>query len=253
MMDGVLHDAGLASFVAGVLSIVIVLIGQLDEFRWGRKWQAGRDDRNLRVSLIRDYYQRRPTRELYALVPHMALEAPEKSRLARFERRSARVVADGFSERVVAEDAGRRWLATVGTFAQAVARDRIPLRTFLATYHLGVMREGAVAVPIAARLLSQGHLSADEREQLYWGMALLDLAGDYNSVARQQRAAVFYEERQHQPPIGPVRVPPRRILRPVHDLIDVASPNFQLRRWRYLRSRRWIGKLVGRMTSGVAS
>lgn len=253
MIGEALHDVGLASFVTAVLSILIVLITQLDEFRWGRKWTARREDRNLRTSLVSEFYETRPTRPLYDLVPQMALERPLSNRIQRFQLRAARLDAEDFVGGKEAEAVARGWIASVGAFAQAVARDRLPLRMFLATYHLGVMREGAVAVPIAARLLAAGELSADERERLYWGMALLDLAGDYNSIARQQRGSVYYEERQHQPPIGPVRVPPSRWSRPINDVRDIVSSSFYLRRWRYVRSRRWLVRLVERMNAGDTS
>lgn len=246
-ISALLEDASLAGFVSAVLSILIVIVSQLDEYRWGRQWDRKRTQRDRRRALVVAYYARRPTRPIYDLVPHMALARPISDRRKRFASRARTL--DAADERMAdqADRIARQWLGSVGEFARRSSEERLPLRVFLATYHLGVMREGAVAVPIAARLLAAGQLSHHESEQLFWGMALLDLAGDYNSIARQQRQAVYYEEVGHHPPIGPVRVPPSRLELPLLNLRDVISTRFVLRRWRYWVSKRWLNELAANL------
>jgi|GEM_PF-3552310 len=244
-MESALHDTGLAAFVCSILAVPLGLVTLLDEMRWGRNLAERRRQRDVRSRLVSTHYKARPGKPLYSLVPDMRLEVRVKGRRTRFAMRGERLRDFTEPERLAAESIARQWIGSVGAFALAAGSlERLPLRHFLATFHLGVLREGVVAVPVAARLLSAGSLSVAERENLYWGMALLDLAARYNSVARQQRSAVYFEAIGHQPPVGPVRNPPLMALRPFLSLVDIASPHFRLRRWRYVRCRWWLTSLA---------
>ena len=242
-----LNDVPFLGWLSSALSVPLAVIMTLEDARWGRGLARRRVERSLRLELVASCYQLRPVVELYALVPKLALQRRVKGRRQRYELRATVVQGLPPEARAHASSLGRRWLDTVGRLAAEAARGRLPLRPFFATYHLGVIREGAVAVPICLSLLASGELGAEERENLFWGMAMMDLAARYNSVARQQRAAVYFRAIGHQPPVGPVRRAPRRIWYPLLDLVDMLSPRFRLRSHRYQYCRFWLGTLAFRL------
>jgi hypothetical protein len=239
-----MDDAALSN-VATILGVVTALISQIDDAKWGRDWTRRRQERERRQKLVGEWYSRRPTLELYRLVSKMALEHPVASRRARYAMRAQKVLELDPEDRQEAEQAAILWLETVGELAKRSRESRLPLRYFLATYHLGVMREGVIAIPIAVTLLASHRLDEGQRQKLFWGAALLDLAARYNSVARQQRDPVFFASKSHEPAVGPVRNPPRRIVVPYLNLVDHLSSVFRLRIWRYVWCRCWISRVSG--------
>jgi hypothetical protein len=229
---------------AAALTTVILLSGityySFDEPRWRRKFVRRFREHKIRSDLIDRYYQRRPTRELYALVPHLALRAPIKRRNDRFRLRAQRATELKQPLRDKAEDAAVRWIDTVGALAEEAAKSRVDLRPFLGTYHLGVIREGVIAVPIALSMMTRRRIAGKELDRLAWGLALVELAVVYNSHARQQRENIFFTAAGHEPPIGPVLRAPAGWRSKFYDLIEFFAPPLRLPRWGRWRWEQWL-------------
>ena len=233
-----LDQVGLASAVTAILSALLSMLA-LDSPRWERRFTTCLREHNIRADLTRRYYDQRP-RQLYALVPHLALRAPIGRRTDRFRLRARR--AAGLPEPLRRDSAlaARQWINTVGAFASEAAKSRVDLRPFLATYHLGVIREGVIAVPLAMCMAAEQRLEAEERDRLSWGLALVELAVAYNSHARQQREAVYFAAAEHGPPIGPVLRPPGAWRRAFYDVAEIFGPALRLPRWGRWRWDRWL-------------
>lgn len=237
-LTGIFDDVGQASLATGLLTVILTLFS-LDEQHWKRKFAKSIDEHKIRSDLIQRYYQNRP-RRLYALVPHLALRAPIKRRSDRFRLRAQRAANLAQPLRNTAETAARQWVNTVGALAAEAAKSRVDLRPFLGTYHLGVIREGVIAVPIALSMMTERGLTAEELDRLSWGLALVELAVVYNSRARQQRESIYFTATGHEPPIGPVLRAPTGWKTKVYDLIEFFAPPLRLPRWGRKRWKKWL-------------
>ncbi|HEY3904719.1 MAG TPA: hypothetical protein VGM14_12490 [Streptosporangiaceae bacterium] len=238
-LSAFLTGLGAAAVTTGILLGSIVFYS-LDEPRWKRKFARSFREHKIRSDLIERYYEHRPTKELYALVPHLALRAPIKRRNDRFRLRAQRATELRQPLRGKAENAAMRWIDTVGALAEEAARSRVDLRPFLGTYHLGVIREGVIAVPVALSIMTQRRIAAKELDRLAWGLALVELAVAYNSHARQQRDTIFFLATGHEPPIGPVLRAPVGWRPKFYDLIEFFAPPLRLPRWGRWRWEKWL-------------
>lgn len=235
---GIFNQADVAAVVAGILTVILSGLA-LDGPHWERRVAASVKDHEIRSDLTRRFYDNRP-RQLYIFVPYLALRVPIRRRSDRFRLRPER--AASLPEELKAESvaAAHQWLSTVGAFAEEAAQSRVDLRPFLATYHLGVIREGVIAVPIAMNMMAQRELTADEIDRLGWGLALVELAVVYNSHARQQRAPIYFLARGHEPPIGPVLRAPANWKRKAYDVLEFFDSPLRLPRWGRWRWGLWL-------------
>lgn len=235
---GIFSHADAAAVVAGILTVILSGLA-LDGPHWERRVAASVRDHEIRSDLTRRFYEDRPA-QLYIFVPYLALRVPISRRTDRFRLRAER--AANLPEQLKAGSvaAARQWLSTVGAFAEEAARSRVDLRPFLATYHLGVIREGVIAVPIAMSMMAERKLTADEFDRLGWGLALVELAVVYNSHARQQRAPIYFAATGHEPPIGPVLRAPANWRRKAYDVVEFLDPPLRLPRWGRWRWGLWL-------------
>lgn len=237
-MGALFENVDAAAVVAGSLTLIITVLS-MDGPHWERKFVLSHKAHKLRRTSYERYYAHRPVR-LYELVPHMALGISVATRRDRYRLRAERVASLSHSLRVQAEQDAHSWITTVGAFAEDAARSRLRLRPFLATYHLGIIREGGIAVPIALVLMARGELSAEERDRLAWGLTLVQLAVWYNTMARQQRQAVYFMAKGHVPPVGPVLQAPKRWRALVLNPVDQLGLPMKLPRWGRFRWNSWL-------------
>lgn len=231
-------DAYAATVTASVLTILFSAFS-LDRPHWERKFTINAKEHEIRSTLIQRYYRNRP-RNLYSLVPHLALRTPIERRRDRFRLRAERAAALPEPLRSEAVLAARAWIGTVGALAEEAARSRADLRPFLGTYHLGVIREGVIAVPIAMSMMARRELTAEEEDRLGWGLALVELAATYNSRARQQRRPIYFTNTGHEAPIGPVLRAPGKGRRRLYDLMELFERPLRLPRLGRRRWGRWL-------------
>jgi hypothetical protein len=212
----------------------------MDGPHWERKFVSGVKEHELRVELYSRLYKERPHQALYRLVPYLALRVPVAKRKDRYRLRAEKVARLPEQLRLEAESAARQWIATVGALAEEAARYRVNLRPFLATYHLSVIRDGVIAVPIGLNILAKRGLSRDDMHRLAWGLALVQPAVQYNSLARQQRQPIYFTGAGHQPAIGPILREPNRWRARVLNPIDRLGLAMRLPRWGRWRWDRWL-------------
>lgn len=233
----ILNEVDYAAVATGCITVVLTLLS-LDAPHWERKMAARARDHEIRVTLIDRFYTNRPLK-LYELVPHLALGTPIKHRPDRYRMRADKAAELPEPLRTEAPGLARKWLETIGAFAEEAARSKIDLRPFLGTYHLGVVREGVIAVPIAISMMARKELSREEIYRLSYGLALVELAADYNSRARQQRESIYFAAKgQDEPPIGPVLRAPGKWSRRRYDILERFDRPLRIRgRW---RRERWL-------------
>jgi hypothetical protein len=242
-----LTSAG-ALWTIGIFLTLANALLSLDSPRWERRFTRARESMDLRDTLVNQTYKQRPTGPFYDVVPRLALGRSVPHRKQRVAERAQLVSTLDDAERNAVLAAARLWTTTVGDFArQAGELSKLPLRPFLATYHLGVIREASVALPVLLWLWSRSELSAAEKERIEWGVALLNLAVWYNRVARQQREPVFFLARGHTPPVGPVLRPPSPRTTWLRNIADTCSPNMRLRGWRRWQASRWLDDVLARI------
>ena len=237
-MINILDNLNAAAIASGVLTLAITLLS-MDGPHWERKFVSSKRAHETRGELVANYYSRRP-RNVYGFVDVLALGTPVESRKERYRLRAERALDLEAPLREDAAQAARDWIDSVGAFALEARRRRVALRPFLATYHLGVIREAAICVPIAISLLKQDLLTELETDRLGWGFCLLEQAVRYNRTARQQRQAVFFSAVGHKPPVGPVLRAPSSALTVFYNLIDVLNLPFRLPPWGRWRWTSWL-------------
>ena len=238
-MSDLLNNATAAAVPAAALAVILALLS-FDAARASRTTNRRRERATL-DDLVARYYRNRPTQHLYGFVGDLSLA--EHSRRRRLLRRAC--AACTLSDLRIAEGwcLGRQWVQTVGRFAHAAAvENQVPLRRFLQTYHLGVIREGALALPFVVAMAASGQLSQDELREAAWGIALVKSAAMYNARARQQREPVYFMTPEG--PVGPVVQPPRAANRWLLNIADRSSPDIRLRRWRYRLARRQVIRIA---------
>ena len=146
------------------------------------------------------------------------------------------------------------WCSTVGQLARRARRDkRLPLRRFLQTFHLGIIREASLALPFVLCEVSRQSLGTDELEDAACGLALMELAAFYNSLARQQRDPVLFAASSAHPAFGPLLQAPSRGAEWGFDILDRFYRGIRLREWRIRRA--WdtldsLGKELQERTGG---
>lgn len=248
-----LDSPAAASVVAGVLSVVLSLLG-LDGPRWDARFAPRLDERERLQLLLRTHYLGRPGKDLYGFVPDLALRRPMAGRARRLAERLrlAEALPPGRYEQGCS--LARQWLATVGEFARAAAvEEELPLRQFLQTYHLGVLREGLVALPFVMSLHHRDALSDAERDQAAWGLALIEAAARYNSLAPHQRQAVYFLDSAGLGPAGPIVRPPPRWLGPALTARNRLQPGLRLRQLRHrVLAERRLRRVPSRLSAGEA-
>ncbi|MDN3351971.1 hypothetical protein [Actinomadura sp. DC4] len=232
------NEVDAAAVATGLISLVLAFLS-LDTPRWERSVATSAKDHTVRLDLTERFYKNRPL-ELYQLVPHLALRTPIGRRRDRFRLRADKAAKLPEPLRAEAVLAARKWIETVGALAEAASRSRVDLRPFLGTYHLGVIREGVIAVPIAMSLMARDELSPEEIDRLSWGLALVELAAAYNSRARQQREAIYFAAKGHEPPIGPVLRAPGKWERRVYDFRERFDRPLRIPRYGRWRWERWL-------------
>ena len=242
MTGRVLDDASAAAITAAILTVAITLLS-MDGPRWERRYRASARAHDQCARLVDLHYRNRP-KKLYQFVQELALRAPVAGRRDRYRLRARLALQIPSARLKEANRAARDWIASVGAFAEEARTQRVELRSFLGTYHLGVIREGVIAVPIALSLMSRGELKDEEVDQLAWGLALIELASRYNAVARQQRQPIYFLAVDHHPPIGPVLNAPSAgsaLLRDLHEVLGLPLRLSALGRWRW---RRWLERIA---------
>lgn len=245
MISAIANNAVLASFVAAVLSLVSAFLG-LDALRWEGRIRVRHREHEVRARLVSEHYDQRPRgTELYAFAPLLALRRPMRRRFHRLAARSR--IAGGLP--VVQYEQGcelaLRWVSTVGVMAKlACYREQVPLRRFLQTYHLGVIREGSLALPFVVCLARTGRLTPEGLDHAAAGVALMELAARYNSLARQQRQPVYFLSKTDAAPLGPVVRAPRRLRLLWLTPLDLVSKSLRLRPYRIALARRLVSRLA---------
>lgn len=232
--------AGLLSIVFAALTIVSQRIEALQVVRL--------EERQTLDDLISTYYAQRPTGAgAYALAPALRIRRRIRLRNRRLLERS--LIASSLEQEAI--DLGCEyafdWILTVGSTAREAALvEGVPLRRFLRTYHLGIIREGMIALPFVILMGSRGDLTDEQMDTAAWGLALVDHAAFYNSLARQQRQAVYFHSGGLA--MGPVLRSPRAWRRPILGLLDRLMTDLRLPRWRKWSAERRVRLLVKRAT-----
>lgn len=229
-----IFDPTVSGVAAAAVGIPLALIS-IESLRWTRRAAELERERASVQRLYSERYKARPTSDVYPFASPFALRRRVRTRRSRFAQRAQLARGLPTSEYDRGERLAREWLATVGQFAKSAAIERVPLRRFMQTYHLGVIREGLLVSPILINEFASERL--DEQDQLlaFWGMALVELAARYNSLAPQQRQAVFADSEGIT--YGPLLRYPSRWAVPYWAVRNRFSPRLVLRR-RHLRSAR---------------
>jgi hypothetical protein len=246
-LSEIFSESDYAGVAAGCIAVVVSWLS-LDMPHWERKVAASAVDHEKRVQLTEYFYQNRPL-ELYSLVSHLALRTPIRRRKDRFRLRADKAAKLPGPMRNDAERAARKWIETVGALAEEAARSKVNLRPFLGTYHLGIIREGVIAVPIAMSMMARRELSSEEIDRLCWGLALVELAVAYNSRARQQREPIFFAAKGREQPIGPVLRAPGKWKRRGYNLLEQFDLPLRIPRYGRLRWYRWLSSLAATVSS----
>ena len=208
-LQALVHNEAAASIVGTLLAVTLAVLA-LDGPRWDRKIRSRLAEREVCDRLDTEFYGHRPGPALYEFVPALALGEDLSSRRERMAARAVSVAVLSHEQRDVGVEMALQWIATVGAFARSAAEEEsISLRRFLQTHHLGIVREGSVMLPFIVYLLSRDALNEDQVYDASWGLALVELAGVYNWLARQQRQPIYFRARGDCPPYGPLsRRPP---------------------------------------------
>jgi len=239
-------DPTLAGVAAAAVAIPLALVS-IESLRWTRRAAERERERTSVGRLYSELYKNRPTADLYPFASPLALRRRIRSRRSRFAERALLARELPPSDYASGERLSREWLGTVGKFAKQAAFERVPLRRFMQTYHLGVIREGLLVSPLLISEFARGHLDEEDESLAFWGMALVELAARYNSLAPQQRQAVFAENAGIT--YGPLLLHPSRLAVPYWTAKDRISPRLVLRR-RNLRSARRLYRAAAARLGG---
>lgn len=200
--------SGAAATVAGAIAAIFLL----DRPRWDAKSSTRAREREALEPHIQNLYRSRPhAPQLYAYIPKLALRRNVPTRSVRLAMRASRFLS--LSQADVAEGIvlAEVWANHVGEFAFQMQEEPYELRRFYQTNHLAVIRDGVVAMTILLAMSRTGRLPPGLRERALWGIALVEGAARYNSLAPQQRQAVFVSVDGFPHPFGPlVQAPPVR-------------------------------------------
>lgn len=264
-MHSILDDAATAGVVGAVITAVGFALG-LSPLHWeagfGRRLQLHQTLEELRRKRYdgqanRDLGERfeshgKALRGIYDFDRLLALRSSApRNRTARLAERVELVDQLSASEIDFGYELAARWVALTGRFARAATVEQglrpVPLRPFLQTYHLQLIREGALVEPFLVHRMTRGGVLEDDA---VWGLALMDLARSYNSIARQQRDPVVFEVAHTQDVPAVVCAAPHRAFRRALTVIDFCSPGFRLYRWRYVWARRRVRRALASLRRG---
>jgi hypothetical protein len=242
--------ASITSAVLGMVGAVLTLSG----LRWDKNISSRQHEHTILTERLAEFYDRRPRPhdwDFYSLVPDLKLDRNLKERSERLLARSGRARdLDGSRYDRGCEFAGK-WVASVGSMAHELSRtDHVSLRAFLQTYHLTLIREGSIALPFNVCMASDGRLGSTEMDHAACGVALMELAASYNSIARQQRSPVYFDIKG-LPPVGPVVREPRRRDQLVRNVQDLLCRKLRLREWRVRAARRRLDRLAADLQVSV--
>ena len=239
-----LNDDKLATIVGLLLSLIIIALS-LDAPKWDARVVRRQTEHDAIRRLYRELYARRPTGpDVYRFVRLVGLSESIRRRQARLNARTA--IAQELPEMDFRAGCSiaLAWIDTVGEMALIAHRERRPLRRFMQTFHLGVIREALLALPFVACLYARGELTRKQITRAAAGIALMDLAAFYNSVARQQREAIFFKGDNELEPLGPIVNPPSRITLPSYAVLDRTMRSLRLPSWRVRAARRRLIKIA---------
>jgi hypothetical protein len=245
-----LHDLVNNVQAASITSAVLGMVGavlNLSGLRWDKNISSRQHEHAILTERLAEFYDRRPRPhdwDFYSLVPDLKLDRDLKHRYERLLARSRRANNLDGSRYDRGCEFAARWVASVGAMAHELSRtDRVPLRAFLQTYHLTLIREGSIALPFIVCMASDGRLGPTETDHAACGVALMELAAWYNSVARQQRSPVYFDVKG-LPPVGPVVREPSRRKQLVCDAQDLLCRKLRLRERRVRSARRRLACLA---------
>lgn len=233
-----LLESETAAAVATVILAVVLAALDLDGPRWDARFGRRQDERDQLVPLLAETYAQRRPLALYEFVADLRLPEGSRARdrLVERVRRAEALPPDRYAEGC---SAARRWLGTVGEFARRAATvEELPLRQFMQTYHLGVIREGELALPFVVSMHRRNMLTPAEVDQAAWGVALKEAAVRYNSLVRHQREAVYFRARAGLGPVGPIVWPPAHWSGPLLTVWNSMQPQLRLRSLRHHRAAR---------------
>ena len=246
-----MQAATITSAALGVVSVVLTLSG----LRWDKNISSRQHEHTILSERYADFYDHRPRPRdwnFYSLVPDLKLDRDLKRRHERLLTRSRRANdLDGYRYDRGCEFADK-WVSSVGAMAHELSRtDRVPLRRFLQTYHLTLIREGSIALPFIVTMASNDKLGPTEMDRAACGVALMELAASYNSIARQQRSPVYFDVKG-LPPIGPVVRAPHRRNHLARNAQDLLCRKLRLHEWRIRAARRRLDQLAADLRSSAA-
>lgn len=238
---------------AGIVAVLAALLG-LDAPKWDARVARRQAEHDALARLTKQFYPHRPTGpRLYGFAPVLALRTNPGNRQVRLNAR-ARIAWDlSAGQRCAGTTLARDWLATVGALALALRREHWPLRRFLQTYHLSVIREALVAMPFVAVLWAEGGLSRLEKNQAVAGVALMELAAFYNSLARQQREPVYFKGSADTPPLGPIVRAPGPGRRVVCTVLDRVLRSLRLTSRRMAGARRRLERIAASLPGSASA
>jgi hypothetical protein len=249
-MFRLINSASIAGIVGAVLGFGLAWIN-VPSSRWERRFNANKRNFRFLEKLESEHYGRRSSGPLYAYVSLLSLQ-DNTLNTQSIQRLIARIekVANHMTKSELEPGCATalNWATEVGTFARSANQKRgFPLRSFLQTNHLAVIRDAALAEPFLLWQLStqRPQMDGEDRELVCWALALASLARSYNSTARQQREAVSFERK---PPDfidhGEIVRSPSVYSRPFLNIRDVMSPRFRLRRRRFQSSSQRLTALT---------
>jgi hypothetical protein len=143
-------------------------------------------------------YRKPPKGSLYDYIEKLAINRIELNPENTAER-AIRVTQLPRQELEEISTFALKWLDGAGRVAEeADKEDSHGLRTFMQTFHLSVIREASIVEPVyvaqTALATWPGELSNEQLKRINLGLALNDLAREYNSVAAQQRELVLFTQ-----------------------------------------------------------
>ncbi len=240
--------------VAMVLGVVLALITRSSG--WHAQFQRSAWSHGVVGDLVAaGYADRNGHGLLYDFVEDLRLGSDAEEGSARKDAqrtvdRVELVSAMSPSRRAEALGCANHWAVSVGGFARSAASEKVPLRAFLQTYHLGVIREAALAEPLLIWERSSSpvpHTEASDEEWL-WALSLRDLAVEYNWTAPWQRRAVSFTG----DPTREVLRAPGWLLCTVGDAANIVR-GFRITRSRYRRARRRAMRILRNAHGFIAS